>query len=50
MSGVIHTVQEGNLLRVAFDLHILAIDYQRATEAFSVAVVVCNLIVVRELL
>lgn len=49
MRGVIHTVQERNLLLVSFHLHILSIDSQRPTETFPVAIVMCYLIVVRKL-
>lgn len=48
MCGVIHAVQERNLLLVAFHLHVLAIGNQRATEAFPVAVIMSNLVVVWE--
>ena len=48
MGGVIHAIQEGNLPLVAFHLHMFAIGNQRATEAFSVAVVMGELIVVWE--
>ena len=50
MCGVIHAIQERNLLLVVFHLHILSIDHQRATEAFSVAIVVGDLVVVGKLL
>lgn len=47
MCGVIHAIQKRNLLLVAFHLHILAIDNQSTTEAFSVAVPGCEVVVVR---
>ena len=48
MCGVVHAIQERNLLLVAFHLHMFAIGHQRAAEAFPVAVVVSDLIVVWE--
>ena len=38
MRDVIHAVDEGNLLRIAFHGHVLPIHDQRATEALPVAV------------
>jgi len=49
MCGVVHTIQERNLSFVTFHLHMLAICNQRAAEAFPVAVVMCDLIVVWQL-
>lgn len=48
MCGVIHSVEEWNLLLVAFYLHILPIHDKCAAEAFPVAVPLCDLIVVRK--
>jgi len=50
MGGVIHAVEEGNLFGVPFHLHILTISYKRTAEAFAIAVVVGNLVVVGKLL
>lgn len=48
MRDVIHAVDEGNLLVVAFHRHILSIDNQRATESLPVAVPGRDVIVVRK--
>ena len=48
MCCVIHAVEKRDLLLVAFNLHMLTIYNQSSTETFSVAVVVCDLIVVGE--
>ena len=48
MCGVIHAIQKWNLSLVPFDLHVLSIHNQSATEAFSVAVVMRHIVVMRK--
>jgi len=46
MCRVIHAVKERNLLPIALHFHVLAINYQRTTEAFPVAVTSGYIVVV----
>ena len=46
MGGVVHTVQERNLLFVTLYFHVFSINNQSATEAFTIAIVVGDLVVV----
>jgi hypothetical protein len=47
---VIHAIEEGNLLLVALHLHIFSINNQGTTEAFAVAIVMRDLVVVGKVL